>query len=195
MTNLVTGDDGRSRCAWGASDPLYVPYHDDEWGRPLRDERALFELLTLEAFQSGLSWLTILRKRPAFREAFEGFDVDTVAGYGEADRARLLADVGIVRNKAKVDATIANARATVALHDQGRTLVDVVFSHTPQPDERPSGRFRSLADIPAATPASTALAKELRKAGFRFVGPTVGYALMQSAGVVDDHLEGCWVTT
>jgi DNA-3-methyladenine glycosylase I len=193
MTNLVTGDDGRSRCAWGASDPLYLPYHDDEWGRPLRDERALFELLTLEAFQSGLSWLTILRKRPGFRAAFDGFDVDKVAAYGDDDRARLLADPAIVRNGAKVDATIANARATVGLHDQGRTLVDLLFSHAPPPDERPAGRFRTMGDIPASTPSSTALAKELRSCGFRFVGPVVAYALMQAAGVVDDHLEGCWV--
>ena len=193
MTNLVTGDDGRSRCAWGASDPLYVPYHDDEWGRPLRDERALFELLTLEAFQSGLSWLTILRKRPGFRVAFDRFDADKVAAYGDDDRARLLADPAIVRNVAKVDATIANARATVALHDEGRTLVDLVFSHAPPPEERPPGRFRAMDEIPAATPSSTALAKELRGSGFRFVGPVVAYALMQAAGVVDDHLEGCWV--
>jgi DNA-3-methyladenine glycosylase I len=193
MTNLVTGDDGRSRCAWGASDPLYLPYHDDEWGRPLRDERALFELLTLEAFQSGLSWLTILRKRPGFRAAFDGFDVDKVAAYGDDDRARLLADPAIVRNGAKVDATIANARATVGLHDQGRTLVDLLFSHAPPRDERPAGRFRTMGDIPASTPSSTALAKELRSCGFRFVGPVVAYALMQAAGVVDDHLEGCWV--
>jgi DNA-3-methyladenine glycosylase I len=193
MSDLVTGEDGRRRCAWGASDDLYVPYHDDEWGRPLRDERALFELLTLEAFQSGLSWLTILRKRPGFRAAFDGFDVDQVAAYGDRDRARLLADAAIVRNVAKVDATIANARATVALHDQGRTLVDLVFSHTPSPDERPTGRYRTLGEIPAATPSSKALATDLRKAGFRFVGPTVAYALMQAAGVVDDHIEGCWV--
>jgi DNA-3-methyladenine glycosylase I len=193
MTDLVTGEDGRTRCAWGASDPLYVPYHDDEWGRPLRDERALFELLTLEAFQSGLSWITILRKRPGFREAFDGFDVDTVAAYGDDDRARLLADAAIVRNVAKVDATIANAQATVALHDQGRTLVDLVFAHTPPPGERPSERFRTLADLPAATPTSKALAKELKASGFRFVGPTVAYAFMQAAGVVDDHIEGCWV--
>ncbi len=191
--DLVAGADGRHRCAWGASDPLYLPYHDDEWGRPLRDERALFELLTLEAFQSGLSWLTILRKRPGFRAAFDGFDVDQVAAYGDDDRARLLADTAIVRNVAKVDATIANARATVALHDQGRTLVDLVFSHTPPPEERPTGRYHALSELPAATPSSAALAKELKRSGFRFVGPTVAYAFMQAAGVVDDHLEGCWV--
>src|SRR4029450_3048099 len=156
MSNLVVGEDGRRRCAWGASDPLYLPYHDDEWGRPLRDERALFELLTLEAFQSGLSWLTILRKRPGFRAAFDGFDVDKVAAYGGDDRARLLAGTAIVRNVAKVDATIANAQATAALHDQGRTLVDLVFSHTPPAEERPAGRHHALAELPAATPSSAA---------------------------------------
>ncbi len=190
--DLVTGDDGRVRCAWGASDPLYLPYHDDEWGRPLRDERALFELLCLEAFQSGLAWITILRKRPGFRTAFDGFDVEVVAGYGDGDVARLMADAAIVRNRAKVDAAIANARATVALHEAGRTLVDLVFGHTPPPGERPAARFRSLGEIPSATPTSKALAAELRSCGFRFVGPVVAYALMQSAGVVDDHLEGCW---
>ena len=190
--DLVTGDDGRARCAWGTSDPLYLPYHDDEWGRPLRDERALFELLCLEAFQSGLAWVTILRKRPGFRTAFDGFDVDVVAGYGDGDVARLMADAAIVRNRAKVDAAIANARATVALHEAGRTLVDLVFGHTPPPGERPGARFQSLGEIPSATPTSKALAAELRSCGFRFVGPVVAYALMQSAGVVDDHLEGCW---
>lgn len=193
--DLITGDDGRARCAWGAGDPLYVTYHDDEWGRPLRDEHALFGLLTLEAFQSGLSWLTILRKRPAFVAAFGGFDPQVVAAYGDDDVARLMADAGIVRNRAKVDAAIANARALVAMHDDGETLVDLLFSFAPDPaaGERPAGRFTSLAEIPSATPASTALAKSLRARGFRFVGPVVAYALMQSAGVVDDHLDGCWV--
>jgi DNA-3-methyladenine glycosylase I len=191
--DLLVGDDGRPRCAWGAGDPLYVAYHDEEWGRPLRDERALFELLCLEAFQSGLSWLTILRKRPGFRAAFDGFDVDAVAAYGDADVARLMADPAIVRNRAKVDAAIANARATVGLHEAGRTLVDLVFGHSPPPGERPRGRPGSLSEIPSATPSSKALAAELRSCGFRFVGPVVAYALMQSAGVVDDHLDGCWV--
>jgi DNA-3-methyladenine glycosylase I len=193
--DVVVGDDGRARCGWAAGDPLYTAYHDDEWGRPLRDETALFGLLCLEAFQSGLSWLTILRKRPAFQAAFDGFDPATVAGYGEADVARLMADAGIVRNRSKVDASIANARALVALHDRGETLVDLVFSFAPPAGsgERPSGRFTSLAEVPSATPASTAMAKALRAHGFRFVGPVVAYALMQSAGVVDDHLAGCWV--
>jgi DNA-3-methyladenine glycosylase I len=191
---VVVDDDGRPRCAWGASDPLYVSYHDDEWGRPLRDERRLFELLCLEAFQSGLSWLTILRKRPGFRAAFDEFDPERVAAYGDADVSRLMADAGIVRNRAKIDAAIANARGVVGLHDAGTSLVDVVFAHAPPPDERPAaGRFASLSEIPSATPASRALAADLRGRGFRFVGPVVAYALMQAAGVVDDHLAGCWV--
>jgi DNA-3-methyladenine glycosylase I len=192
-SDLRVGDDGKLRCGWGTSDPLNVDYHDREWGRPLRDERAMFELMSLEAFQSGLSWLLILRKRPGFREAFDGFEPDVVATYGDHDVARLLADERIVRNRAKVDATIANARAVVALHQQGESLVDVVFSHSPAADERPPGRFRAFADMPSVTPASTALAKQLRKRGFRFVGPVVAYSLMQASGVVDDHLEGCWV--
>jgi DNA-3-methyladenine glycosylase I len=191
--DVRVGEDGKPRCGWGTSEPLYIDYHDNEWGRPLRDERAMFELMSLEAFQSGLSWLIILRKRPGFREAFDGFEPDVVAAYGDDDVARLLADQRIVRNRAKVEATIANARALVGLHDEGGSLVDLVFSHAPGADERPPGRFRAFADMPSVTPASTALAKDLRKRGFRFVGPTVAYSLMQAAGVVDDHLEGCWV--
>ncbi len=191
--DLRIGDDGKQRCGWGTSDPLYIDYHDYEWGRPLRDERALFELMSLEAFQSGLSWLIILRKRPGFREAFDGFEPDVVAAYGDDDVARLLADQRIVRNRAKVEATVANARAVVALNEQGGSLVDLVFSHAPGADERPPGRFRAFADMPSTTPSSSALAKDLRQRGFRFVGPTVAYSLMQAGGVVDDHLEGCWV--
>ena len=197
--DLVVGDDGLARCGWAGTDPLYCAYHDDDWGRPLHDERALFELLTLEAFQSGLSWLTILRKRPAFREAFDGFDPEVVAAYGDAEVERLMGDAGIVRNRAKVEATIANARAVVALHEAGKTFTDLVWSHAPEPgtaDRPPVGtRFASLAEIPSATPASKAMAKDLRASGFRFVGPTVAYAYMQSAGLVDDHLIGCHVTT
>jgi DNA-3-methyladenine glycosylase I len=196
--DLVVGGDGLARCGWAGSDPLYVTYHDDDWGRPLRDERALFELLTLEAFQSGLSWLVILRKRPGFRRAFDGFDAERVAGYGPDDVARLLADPGIVRNRAKVDATVANARAVVALHEAGESLVELVWSFAPAagaPDRpvAPARRFASLADVPSATAASTALSKGLRARGVRFVGPVVAYALMQSAGLVDDHLVGCHV--
>ncbi|MFP3899586.1 MAG: DNA-3-methyladenine glycosylase I [Acidimicrobiia bacterium] len=190
---LLVGDDGRVRCGWCGTDPDYVAYHDHEWGRPLRDERALFELMCLEAFQSGLSWLLILRKRPGFRAAFAGFDPAEVAGFGEADVERLLADGRIVRNRAKVEATIANARAMVALHDEGGSLVDLVFSHAPEPGERPAARATTLGDLPSATPSSKRLATALRSRGFRFVGPVVAYSLMQAAGVVDDHLAGCWV--
>ena len=194
---LRIGDDGKQRCGWGTSDPLYIDYHDYEWGRPLRDERALFELMSLEAFQSGLSWLIILRKRPGFREAFDDFEPDVVAAYGDDDVARLLADQRIVRNRQTVTdvnpARRANARAVVALHERGGSLVDLVFSHAPGADERPPGRFRAFADMPSTTPSSSALAKDLRQRGFRFVGPTVAYSLMQAGGVVDDHLEGCWV--
>jgi DNA-3-methyladenine glycosylase I len=191
--DVTVSDDGLARCRWGAGDPLYVAYHDHEWGRPLRDERALFELLCLEAFQSGLSWLTILRKRPGFRAAFDGFDPQVVAGYGDAEVARLMADAAIVRNRAKIDAAVANARAVVGLHEAGRSLVDTVFAHAPPAGERPAGRFRSLSEIPSTTPSSQALSRDLRAHGFRFVGPVVAYALMQAAGVVDDHVEGCWV--
>ncbi len=194
--DLVVGDDGHARCWWGAGDPLYVTYHDDEWGRPLRDEHALFGLLCLEFFQSGLSWLTILRKRPAFFAAFDGFDPEVVAGYGEAEVARLMGDAGIVRNRMKIDAAIANAQALTAMHAQGETLVDLLFSFAPEAGspERPAGRFLTLAEVPSSTPASKAMAKALKARGFRFVGPVVAYALMQSAGIVDDHLDGCWVS-
>ncbi|SCF38199.1 DNA-3-methyladenine glycosylase I [Micromonospora viridifaciens] len=187
VTDLVTGTDGLPRCAWGASTPDYAVYHDGEWGRPLRGDDALYERLTLEAFQSGLSWLTILRKRPAFRLAFDEFRIEKVAGYGEADVARLLADAGIVRNRAKVEAAIANARAALALPDG---LSALLWSYAPPP--RPA-RPRSFAEVPALTPESTALAKALKQRGFRFVGPTTAYALMQATGMVDDHLAGCHV--
>ncbi len=174
------------RC-FGDGDPLYAAYHDAEWGRPVHGEQALFERLALEAFQSGLAWITVLRKRPAFRTAFAGFDPQVVARYGPADVERLLADAGIIRNRAKIQATIAGARAVLALHQAGRTLDEVVWSHAPAPRPRP----RTCADVPAATPASAALARELRAAGFRFVGPTTAYATMQACGLVDDHLAGC----
>lgn len=175
------------RC-FGDGDPLYTAYHDEEWGRPVRDERGLFERVSLEAFQSGLSWLTILRKRDAFRTAFAGFDPDVVARFGSDDVARLLADVGIVRNRAKVEATIANARATVALREAGRPLHELVWSFAPD-GQRPAPA--AFADVPAVTPESTALAKELKRHGFRFVGPTTAYAAMQACGLVNDHLAGC----
>jgi DNA-3-methyladenine glycosylase I len=184
---LVTGVDGLARCGWGASTPDYAVYHDEEWGRPLHGDDALYERLTLEAFQSGLSWLTILRKRAAFRAAFHGFHLETVAGYDETDVARLMADAGIVRNRAKIDAAIANARAARDLPDG---LAALLWSFAPP--ARPS-RPRSNASVPALTAESTALAKALKKRGFRFVGPTTAYALMQATGMVDDHLDGCHV--
>jgi DNA-3-methyladenine glycosylase I len=188
--DLVTGADGVTRCWWSGDDPDYCAYHDDEWGRPLHDERALFELLCLEGFQAGLSWITILRKRPAFRSAFRGFEIDAVAAFDESDVDRLLADAGIVRHRGKIAATIANARAVQEMHDAGTSLEQVVWAHAPA--ARPA-RLASRAEIPADTVESKALAKELRRRGMRFVGPTTVYAFMQSAGLVDDHLAGCHV--
>jgi DNA-3-methyladenine glycosylase I len=173
------------RCWWGSSSPEYVAYHDEEWGRPVHDSRALFEKLCLEAFQSGLSWLTILRKRENFRAAFAGFEIERVAAFGSGDVARLMADASIVRNRAKIEAAIANARAAADLD-----LSELLWSFAPEPRPRP----RTSADIPASTPESAAMAKELKRQGFRFVGPTTAYALMQACGLVDDHLEGCLVT-
>lgn len=188
--DLVVGADGLARCPWGASTPDYAAYHDHEWGRAVHGDVAIFERITLEAFQSGLSWLTILRKREGFRAAFDGFDPSAVAAYGEADRARLLADPAIVRNRAKVDATIANARALVDLIDaEGDGALDrLVWGFAPAPRR---ARLRSFADLPASTPDSVALAKELKRRGFVFVGPTTMYAAMQAMGLVDDHLAGC----
>lgn len=191
--HLITGDDGVQRCAWGAAPDVYRDYHDADWGRPLHGERALFELLTLETFQSGLSWLTILRKRPAFVAAFDGFDAEAVAAYGDEDTARLLADAGIVRNRLKVAAAITNARATVALREDGGldgffwSFRDAARDERAAPDWRPA----SMADVPSSTPVSKAMAKAFKARGFAFVGPTVAYAFMQSAGLVDDHLVGC----
>ncbi|UVO11170.1 DNA-3-methyladenine glycosylase I [Mycobacterium sp. SVM_VP21] len=181
-------DDGQMRCGWvdGAS-ALYRDYHDQEWGRPVRDSTALFERVSLEAFQSGLSWLVILRKRENFRRAFADFDVETVARFTDADVARLMDDAGIVRNRAKIEATIANARATI---DLGSTdLAALLWSFAPPPRPRPA----DLSAIPAVTPESTAMARELKRRGFRFVGPTTAYALMQATGMVDDHVRACWV--
>jgi DNA-3-methyladenine glycosylase I len=192
MSDVVTGDDGRARCSWALSTADYTSYHDDEWGRPVHGDPALFERLTLEAFQSGLSWLTILRKREGFRSAFAGFDPDAVAAFGPADVERLLLDASIVRNRAKVEAAVVNARALVALREaQGEDALDaLVWSYAPDPAGRPQPR--TMADLPATTPESTALARALKRAGFRFVGPTTAYATMQACGVVDDHLVGCW---
>jgi DNA-3-methyladenine glycosylase I len=177
------------RCDWADSTPDYVAYHDEEWGVPLRGENQLFERLTLEAFQSGLSWLTILRKRENFRAAFADFDIATVAQFDAADRLRLLADSGIVRNRAKVDAAINNARAITTAVPEG--LSELLWSFAPTRHRRP----RTLADVSATSDESRAMAKELKRRGFAFVGPTTAYALMQATGMVDDHVRYCWRAT
>jgi len=177
------------RC-WPTTDPLYIAYHDDEWGRPVRDEHRLLERISLEAFQSGLAWITILRKRENFRAAFARFDPAVIARFGDADVERLMADTGIVRNRAKIEATIANARATLALHEAGETLDALLWSLAPASPAPPP---RSPGEMPAITPESTALARELKRRGFRFVGPTTAYALMQATGIVNDHVAGCVV--
>lgn len=179
-----------NRCEWAGGDPLYVAYHDAEWGVPLREDRALFELLTLEGAQAGLAWITILRKREGYRRAFDGFDPERVAAYGEADVARLLADPGIVRNRAKVEATIGNAQAWLRLAGEGGSVSDHLWSFvggTPV-----TNRWSGMADIPAETDTSRALSRDLRSRGFRFVGPTIAYAFMQSAGMVNDHVVDCF---
>lgn len=187
--SALAGADGYLRCPWAVTSEDYQRYHDEEWGRPVAGEAALFERLSLEAFQSGLSWITILRKRPAFREAFAGFDPAVVAGFTGADRDRLMNDAGIVRNRAKIDAVIANARALLAL-PEGESLAQLLSEHRPDPG-RPAPR--TAADVPATTPESVALAKALKQRGFRFVGPTTAYAMLQATGYVNDHLENCWV--
>ena len=179
----VMGEDGRARPVWAATDPLMKEYYDTEWGVPVRDETGMFERISLEAFQSGLSWATILRKRPAFRTAFAGFDADAVARFDERDVERLMADSGIVRNRRKIEATITNARATVALRDEGG-LVDLVWSFRPARTPAPA----TYDDVPTHSPESLALSKALRKKGFTFVGPTTMYALMEAVGIVDTHL-------
>ncbi|HKV20359.1 MAG TPA: DNA-3-methyladenine glycosylase I [Mycobacterium sp.] len=192
MTGELEVDD-RVRCGWIDQSRLapddfimYRDYHDTEWGQPLRDSKALFERVSLEAFQSGLSWLIILRKRENFRRAFDRFEIDTVAGYTERDIERLMNDTGIVRNRAKIEATIANARAVA---DLDVDLGELLWSFAPEKRPRPA----ALSDVPAVTPESTAMAKELKRRGFRFVGPTTAYALMQATGMVDDHVASCWV--
>jgi DNA-3-methyladenine glycosylase I len=189
-SDLVAGPDGEPRCRWGASSAEYVAYHDSAWGRPVRDDRGLYERLCLEAFQSGLSWLTILRKREAFRSAFAGFEIERVAAFGPADVKRLLADAAIVRNRAKIVAAIANARAASELRGSGESLSEVIWSFAPGANRRAP---RTYADVPSKTAESQALAQELKRRGFRFVGPTTAYALMQACGIVNDHLEGCTV--
>ncbi len=190
---LVLGEDGIARCAWGAggdgsaSATLYRTYHDTEWGRPVTDDRGLFERISLEGFQSGLAWITILRKRPAFRAAFADFDWEAVARFGARDVDRLLADAGIVRHRGKIEATIANARAMPTVVDRHGSLTELVWSHEPARRRAP----RCMADLESTSPESTALARALKRCGFRFIGPTTAYAAMQAVGVVNDHLVGC----
>ncbi|MFD0416179.1 DNA-3-methyladenine glycosylase I [Streptomyces sp. NPDC127108] len=185
----IPGPDGGLRCPWGLSTEDYVAYHDEEWGRPVHGDDALFERVSLEAFQSGLSWITILRRREGFRAAFSGFKIAAVAEFGDADRERLLADAGIIRNRAKVDATISNAR--VLADWPAGELDELIWSFAPDRASRPAPR--TLADVPAVTDGSTALSKALKKRGLRFVGPTTAYALMQACGLVNDHLADCVV--
>jgi DNA-3-methyladenine glycosylase I len=181
---LLAGPDGLLRCPWSLASPEYLPYHDEEWGKPVRDDTGVFERLCLEAFQSGLSWLTILRKRENFRRAFADFDVETVARFGPADVSRLLADQGIVRNRAKIEAVVANAQAALGLPDGVAARVWHYAGHA-------AAAPVTLADVPSSTSASEALAKDLRRHGFRFTGPVTAYATMQACGVVNDHLAGC----
>jgi DNA-3-methyladenine glycosylase I len=186
-SGAIAGQDGRLRCPWGLSAPEYVRYHDAEWGRPVQGDQAIYERLCLEGFQSGLSWLTILRKRENFRAAFAGFDPEQVARFGDADRERLMADVGIVRNRAKINAAIVNAQAAL---DLSAGLSDLVWKYA-----EPAGLAaapRTMADVPAQTPASKALSKELRQHGFVFTGPVTAYATMQACGIVNDHLADCY---
>ena len=187
MNEIVTGDDGVGRCRWGVSAPEYLAYHDQEWGRPVGEDNRVFEKLCLEGFQSGLSWLTILRKRDGFRKAFASFEPTVVATFGDADVERLLADPGIVRHRAKILATITNAKATIVLRRQGISLAALLWEHEPAATRPP----RRSAEVPPATPESKALSTQLRRHGFSFVGPTTVYAAMQSLGVVNDHIDGC----
>ena len=183
--HLIVGADGLARPAWAASDPLLRDYYDTEWGMPVRDETGLFERLSLEAFQSGLSWATILRKRPAFRAAFAGFEADAVARFDDDDAARLMGDAGIVRNRRKIEATIANARATVRLREDGG-LAELIWSFQPATTPAP----RTSEEVPTTSPESVALSKELKRRGFAHVGPTTMFALMEAVGIVDTHVVG-----
>ncbi|MGV8876868.1 MAG: DNA-3-methyladenine glycosylase I [Rhodoglobus sp.] len=188
--SLIVGADGLWRCGWAANDELYAKYHDEEWGVPLRGDLPLFEKIMLEAFQAGLSWITILRRREGLRDAFDHFDPATIANYNDRDVARLLSDPRIIRNRLKVAAALSNAAAAVALTKHSAGALDALLWQFAPPPR--STRFTSLADVPAITAESTAMSAALKAVGFRFVGPTTMYALMQSAGMVDDHIEGCW---
>ncbi len=191
QVGVVAGDDGRARCGWCVGTDDYRAYHDDEWGRPVLDDVRLYEKICLEGFQSGLSWLTILRKREGFRRAFAGFDPEVVAGFGATDVERLLADAGIVRHRGKIEATIANAGATMEAQERHGSLAALVWSFEPDRAARPVPQV--MGDLVSVTPESTALSKALKELGFRFVGPTTAHAAMQSLGVVNDHLAGCAV--
>lgn len=188
--SVLVHPDGRTRCAWCGTDPLYVHYHDTDWGRPERDPRALYEKLVLDGFQAGLAWITILKKREAFRAAFDGFRPEIVARYGEADVARLMADAGIVRSRAKIEGAVKSARAYLAMAEKGEDFSDYLWGFVGggpivnQPKTR--------ADVPVATPVSEALSKDLKRRGFTFCGPVIVYAFMQAVGMVDDHMDGCW---
>lgn len=187
MDDLTVGDDGFARCPWGASSAEYRAYHDDEWGRPQGDDSRVYEKLCLEGFQAGLSWITILRKREAFREVFAGFDPEVVARFGDDDVDRLVTDARIIRHRGKITAAVTNARATVALWDQGISLAGLVWQHRPEVLVVP----RRMSDLVPTSAEAKALSKDLRKRGFAFVGPTTAYAAMQALGIVNDHLEGC----
>jgi DNA-3-methyladenine glycosylase I len=187
---VIVGADGETRCDWCGDDPLYVAYHDEEWGRPLRDDRALFELLILEGAQAGLSWRTVLHKREGYRKAYRGFDPARIARFGAKDRERLLADAGIVRNRAKVDASIGNARAYLDLVEREGSFAEWIWAFV---DGTPIvNRPKRLADVPASTEISDRMSKQLKREGFKFVGTTICYAFMQAAGLVDDHLRDCF---
>ncbi|MCB2055501.1 MAG: DNA-3-methyladenine glycosylase I [Geminicoccaceae bacterium] len=190
---LIEGEDGRCRCGWAGTDPLYRAYHDREWGRPVFDDRRLFEKICLEGFQSGLSWLTILRKRENFRRAFAGFDLATVAGFDDADVTRLLADTGIVRHRGKIVSTINNARCALELVAEEGSLAAYFWRFEPHPSTRPERCDRASLALLTRTEESIALSKDLKRRGWTFVGPTTAYAFMQAMGLVNDHLEGCWV--
>jgi DNA-3-methyladenine glycosylase I len=191
LDGIVVGDDGVARCAWGASAPDYVAYHDDEWGFPVDDDVRLFEKLSLEGFQSGLSWLTILRKREGFRRAFAGFDPERVARFGERDVERLVADASIVRHRGKIESTVNNARRYLELRDEHGSLAAYVWRFEPDPAGRPARLTWAVLRELAQTPESRALSKDLKRRGWSYVGPTTVYAFMQAMGLVDDHVEGC----